>query len=214
MRRVLYAAILGLAAALSLSFAVAQRITTSGLPAILASQLPTPTSTTLGGVKSLAVIANQFLTSIGTDGTPTQARPACADLSNAGGYCSATFSTITNSLGSDVPLNNTANYFDGPSVAQGSSGTWCASGTVTLTDSGLAATMFAKLWDGTTVISSGTTRLSAANFSSAISLSGCIASPAGNIRISVRDTGATTGSITFNGSGNSKDSTITATRVQ
>src|SRR2546426_953355 len=41
-----------------------------------------------------------------------------------------TLTPITNSLGADVALNNTANYFDGPSVAQGTSGTWFASGTV------------------------------------------------------------------------------------
>jgi hypothetical protein len=57
--------------------------------------------------------------------------------------------------GADVPLNNTANYFDGPSTAQGASGTWFAAGTITLTDTGTTAIYACKLWDGTTVISSG-----------------------------------------------------------
>lgn len=43
--------------------------------------LPTPTPTTLGGVKSLAATSHQFLTSIGTDGTPTKAQPAFTDIS-------------------------------------------------------------------------------------------------------------------------------------
>lgn len=62
-------------------------------------------------------------------------------------------SSLTNSLGADVLLNNTANYFDGPSIAQCSTGTWFASGTVTLNDSATAV-MQCKLWDGTTVIAS------------------------------------------------------------
>jgi hypothetical protein len=62
---------------------------------------------------------------------------------------------LTNSLGADVALNNTANYFDGPSVAQGSTGTWFGTGTMTLTDSGGAQNFYCKLWDGTTVMASG-----------------------------------------------------------
>src|SRR5512146_502647 len=41
---------------------------------------------------------------------------------------------VTNSLSGNVALNNISNFFDGPSVAQGTGGTWFASGTVTLTD--------------------------------------------------------------------------------
>lgn len=123
----------------------------------------------------------------------------------------ATFGPITNSLGADVLLNNTANYFDGPSVAQGSSGTWFASGTVTLLDTSAAAA-FVKLWDGTTVIASCVVGLAAGNTDIA-TLSGYISNPTGNIRISVRDASNTSGKIIFNGSGNSKDSTITAVRI-
>ena len=45
------------------------------------SQLPNPSSVSLGGVKSLALVSHQFLTQIGTDGTPAQAQPAFADIS-------------------------------------------------------------------------------------------------------------------------------------
>ena len=120
----------------------------------------------------------------------------------------------TNSLGADVLLNNTANYFDGPSVAQGTSGTWFASGTVTLTDTANNVIFTCKLWDGTTVIASVTTQNAAANFQTSASLSGFIASPAANIRISCRDNSLTTGKMLFNSSVNSKDSTITAFRIQ
>ena len=134
-------------------------------------------------------------------------------LSISGTTLSAALTSITNSLGGDVALNNTANYFDGPSVAQGASGTWFASGTVTVLDTAGSVDMDAKLWDGTTVIASARMRTVNANGAVAISLAGVIASPAGNIRISVKDGGSTNGQIKSGASGNSNDSTITAIRI-
>lgn len=121
-------------------------------------------------------------------------------------------SGITNSLSGDVSLSNTSNYFDGPSVAQGTAGTWFASGTVTVKDTVGGSTFSVKMWDGTTVIASAQTISSATNAVS-VSLSGFLTSPAGNIRISVKDITTTTGLISFNLSGGSKDSTITAIRI-
>lgn len=122
-------------------------------------------------------------------------------------------SPITNSLSGDVALNNTALYFDGPSVAQGTSGTWFASGNVLLQDNAGVATIHVKLWDGTTVIDSAKCRILAINGEVMISLSGYITSPAGNLRISARDTTSTSGLIEANATGNGKDSTITAIRI-
>lgn len=121
--------------------------------------------------------------------------------------------SLTNSLSGDVALNNTGNYFDGPVVAQGTSGTWFVSGAVTLVDTAGAATMNVKLWDGTTVIASSSINLTAANTRQCVALSGVITSPAGNLRISVNDSTSTSGIIRFNSSANSKDSTITAVRI-
>lgn len=45
------------------------------------STLPAPTPTTLGGVKSLAAVAHQFLTQVGTDGAVAQAQAGFSDLS-------------------------------------------------------------------------------------------------------------------------------------
>ena len=45
-----------------------------------------------------------------------------------------------------------------------------------------------------------------------MTLSGAMTTPAGNIKISCKD--AATGKILFNASGNSKDSTVSAVRVQ
>jgi hypothetical protein len=121
---------------------------------------------------------------------------------------------ITNSLSGNVALNNTANYFDGPSIAQGTSGTWWVSGNVLVQDSNAASQFYCKLWDGTTVIDSNSSQTVSSNASISLSLSGFITSPAANMRISCRDFTATTGSIIVNQSGNSKDSTISAHRIQ
>jgi hypothetical protein len=123
-------------------------------------------------------------------------------------------SPIKASLSSDVALNSNLVYFDGPSVAQGSAGTWVVSGTVTVVDSSGPATFSAKLWDGTTVIASCTTTSFGANNPVSLSLSGFLASPTGNLRISVIDANASpAGKIKANTSGNGKDSTIMAIRV-
>jgi len=145
---------------------------------------------------------------VGTTDTQTLTNKTLAVTGNT-----FNFTPITASLSGDVALNNTANYFDGPSVAQGTSGTWFVSGTVTFTDTLSAVRFNAKLWDGTTVIASASLTTGAASFAGSISLSGYISAPAGNLKISVRDPGSTSGTIYFNISGNSKDSTITAIRI-
>jgi hypothetical protein len=141
--------------------------------------------------------------------TPALGTPASGNLVNCTGYVNT---SLTNSLSGDVNLNNTANYFDGPSVAQGTSGTWLVSGTVTVNDASTCSYV-AKLWDGTTVIASTFVVIPSTETVGAISLSGLITSPAGNLRISVRNSTTTTGRIAFNLSGNSRDSTITAVRI-
>lgn len=126
---------------------------------------------------------------------------------------SANLSPITNSLGSDVNLSNTSNYFTGPSVSQGTSGTWFFSGTVTLSDTAGAAVFDVKLTDGTTVIASTAVKITAANNQATASLSGYLATPAGNVSIQAKDVTSTSGVMLFNSSGNSKDSTLTAFKI-
>ena len=122
-------------------------------------------------------------------------------------------SVATNSIASNVALNNISTYFTGPTVAQGTSGTWQVSGTVTVFDTAGVANMDVKLWDGTTVIASARHTTPGANFYATIALSGTITSPAGNLRLSVKDISSTSGQIIANVSGNSMDSTITAIRI-
>lgn len=133
----------------------------------------------------------------------------CVGFSKASG--AGLTPSITASLGADVALNNIANFFDGPSVAQGIVGTWFASGTVSL--SGVANDQIdVKLWDGTTVIAAARIEIGP-NGTACASVSGFITSPAGNIRISAKDKTNITGNIKFNLTGTSKDSTVTAIRL-
>jgi len=48
---------------------------------IIGSDLPHPSTSTLGGVKSLSAVSHEFLTQIGTDGSVSQAQPGFSDLS-------------------------------------------------------------------------------------------------------------------------------------
>jgi hypothetical protein len=120
----------------------------------------------------------------------------------------------SNSLSGNVTLNAGAGvYSTGPSVTQGSVGTWFASGTVTIQGATGGSLISARLWDGTTVFDSCNISI-AVGADGIAAMSGFIASPAGNIRISVADAAvAADGVMLFNASGDSKDSTITAFRI-
>lgn len=159
--------------------------------------------------------AHTFLKSDGTDPGYGNVDLATADVTGVlprpnGGF---TPGDLTNSLSGDVALSNTSNYFTGPTVAQGTSGTWWAAGDVTLTDTNGPAFFRVKLWDGTTVIDSKVVQVPGANNFVSVSLCGRLASPADNIRISVKDITSTLGVILFNQSGESKDSTLTVFRI-
>lgn len=124
-------------------------------------------------------------------------------------------SQITAALGANVAMGATGTYYTGPSIAQGTSGTWWVSGGVTVQNTVGGDTVNVKLWDGTTVIDSRRMHLVSVSgtYYGVASLSGYIASPAGDLRISVSPVGRTDGEIAFNASGNSKDSTISAIRI-
>ena len=123
--------------------------------------------------------------------------------------------SLTKATTADITFTTTA-YFDAPAVAQGSSGTWYASGSVTLQSTAAATTRyFARLWDGTTTIAAATFDSAAVGQVTHISLSGMIASPGGNLRMSAADLNGAGGvsKILFNKSGFSQDSIITAVRI-
>jgi hypothetical protein len=172
--------------------ALAVNVGSAGAPVVNGGALGTPSSGVATNITALN--ATQL-----TTGTMPAARLGLGQL--------------TNSIGANVALNNTSNYFDGPSIAQGSTGTWWASGVATVSDTAGAANIDCKLWDGTTVISSARGSINTINFNVAISLSGFLATPAGNIRISCKDNASTSGVMLFNATGNSKDSTVSAFRI-
>lgn len=125
----------------------------------------------------------------------------------------ALFTPQTTSLTADVTMTSTGSFFDGPTLAQGTAGTWFVSGSITMIDTSAAAQFKAKLWDGTNVI--GSTQSFSLNSTNtcSIALSGVIVNPTGNIRISAQDLSSTSGKILFNQTGLSKDSTLTAIRI-
>lgn len=133
-------------------------------------------------------------------------------LASSGGKLGVSLSSISASLGADVALN-ASTYTDGPSIAQGTTGTWLAIGCVSFLDTAAARNISLKLWDGTTVIDSCTVSTGGASFVASATLMGFLASPAANLRISAISASGTTAKFLFNQSGNSKDSTITALRV-
>lgn len=122
---------------------------------------------------------------------------------------------IANSLGADVNMTSTGTYFTGPSIAQGTSGTWFVSGTVTVANNAGGDVVDVKLWDGTTVIASCRMQIVSVGIAyyGVAALSGYVVAPAGNIRISVSPVSRTDGFIAYNVSGNGKDSTISAIRI-
>ena len=122
-----------------------------------------------------------------------------------------TITTASNILGADVLLNNITTFFAGPSMAQGTVGTWLVGGSVTCTDTA-AGSFSVRLTDGTTIISTGQST-AAAGGRIVIPVNGIITAPAGNIRINVKDGAATTGKILFNVTGDSKDSSIWGIRI-
>lgn len=199
------------AASGQLKYATVSSVSSAGSVASIAGNTG---AFTLNSTSGITNSTNDILCSAGSS-----AQFGCVKVDNvtilaAAGVIGAKSSGITNSLSGDVAMNNTANYFTGPTIAQGTSGTWWASGTVTLVDTAGAAAFICKLWDGTTVIASGRITSTAANNPTALALSGFLASPAANINIACRDTASTSGAIVFNNSGNSKDSTISAHRLQ
>jgi hypothetical protein len=129
------------------------------------------------------------------------------------GTIAINLTTASNVLGADVLLNNTGSTFDGPSMAQGTSGTWKVTGSVAVSDTAGAPNIKCKLWDGTTVISSGLAQVPSTGGFNQITLAGFLTSPAANIKVSCTDTATTTGVIKFNASGFSKDSWIFGERI-
>lgn len=172
-------------------------VSTTGTP--VANQIAQWTSATVvQGVNLASLLSSPYGITIGGTTSPTLA---------------VSLTTLSNALSGDIALGTS--YVDGPSVAQGTSGGWQATGAVTISDPTNQSVITCKLWDGTTVINStGPIRLTnIAAFNGQISLSGFLNNPASNIKISCKSN-TTTSLMKFNLSGESKDSVLTVHRTQ
>ena len=135
-------------------------------------------------------------------------------LTNATNDIRVSLSTVSAALGADVNISNSV-YTDGPSIAQGTSGTWLVIAKVNFTDTAGACQVKFKLWDGTTIVDSADDHVTATSSFFSCTLAGVISSPAANLKVSAltNAAGSTTTQFRFNASGNSKDCSITAIRI-
>jgi hypothetical protein len=122
-------------------------------------------------------------------------------------------SQVTNSLGAPVTMTTQNVVVDGPSVSQGTVGTWIVTGGVSLSGASANQILVCKLWDGTTLISSGVAVPTSTGVVSSMHLSGVLATPAGNLRISCLNASGNGGTISNTNGVDAKASTITAFRI-
>jgi len=150
------------------------------------------------------------------------AASATTDTTNAGNITSGTLAPgrfplayYANVPAADIGLTTASVYFDGPAVAQGTSGVWLVSGTVMLLDNTTLGSFYIKLWDGVTIIASAYFAPATTAARTPVTLSGVIAAPAGNIKISMMNSASANGVMRggTNGSGLGKDSILTAVRI-
>lgn len=202
----------GTAASLTAGTANAVAVTgVTGMGTGVATFLATPSSANLAGALTdeTGTGAAVFASSP-TLVTPALGTPASGVLTNCTGV---TLSKITAALGSNTATGTQNTFTDGPSVAQGTTGTWFVSGYVTCVDSAGVAGFSVKIYDGTTTVASGFSYTQGAGARVTIHLSGFITSPAANLRIGAKNVSSGTGSMVFNDSGFSHDTQITAIRI-
>lgn len=156
-------------------------------------------ATVVQGINLASLLSSPYGITVGGTTSPTLA---------------VSLSTLSNVLAGDVTMNSANTFFAGPTVAQGTTGTWFASGSVVIVDSA-ANVATCKLHDGTTIIASTQIRENGGGTGggNAIALSGQIASPAGNIRIDC-ETNVTTATMKASLSGLAKDSIVSVHRIQ
>jgi hypothetical protein len=138
-------------------------------------------------------------------------------LSQSANSVSSGLTSFRTVLGSDVAMGTVNNFADGPTIAQGTVGTWIVTGQVMVTDTtAITAGLQCKLWDGTNTYASGAALSSnvAGNLPNTVALSSVVTSPAGNLRISCRNASTSTGVIKASQTGIGSDSVISAVRIQ
>jgi len=124
----------------------------------------------------------------------------------------AFLTSVSNFTVADISITNTS-YTDGPSVAQGTTGVWYASGSITFTDGVGAANVSGILWDGQTIVASGNVNINAATAMRTMSLSGIFTNPSTNIKISALNQTRAAGLLKNTVSGSSRDCSLYAFRI-
>ncbi len=64
--------------------------------ALTGADLPTPTTSSLGGVKAINSVSHEWVSSISSSGVPGLTQPSCSDLSNAAASCSTDTTNASN----------------------------------------------------------------------------------------------------------------------
>jgi hypothetical protein len=167
----------------------------------------TTVSGDLTNVSGAFTIANAAVTNVKLANSSTAVAGATCTLGSTCGLAAT-----TNSLVGAVTMTTAGVYYDGPSVAQGATGTWFASGNATVSVPLVGNLVLCRLSDGTTTIDSGALQ-SAASQIVTIHLSGYLASPAGNLRISCTNATTNGGTIATGNGSDQKASTISAFRI-
>jgi hypothetical protein len=92
---------------------------------VAASQLPTPTASTLGGIESITSVSHQWISYIDTSGVPHQSQPGFADITGVAPATTGSSILAANGSGgfANVTVGSGLAYSGGTLSASGSSGT-------------------------------------------------------------------------------------------
>ncbi len=140
--------------------------------------------------------------------------PSDAGISTTTTTALLTFLTTFMSTASVAATTN-GSYTTGVNLAQGSTGTWLAIGTLCFQNTALAVNFAANLSAGGTTFASAFASNSAAGFYESVSLSGIITDPTGNISLACKPgTGSVSNFIIGSASGSgAKDTHLTVIRI-
>lgn len=113
---------------------------------LVGADLPNPSSTTLGGVRSAATVSNQWVASISTGGIPSLTQPAFTNISGTATVGQGGLGITTTPTNGTIPIGNGTNYVNASLTAGSNITITPGSGSITIaaasgTSIGAAGTM-------------------------------------------------------------------------